>query len=334
MVNSLPGLTTAVIVVLILKGVLIIIPGMEVFGLLLFSLLGGCLLKNLIPKNKRSVLDLGMSYCGKSLLAIAIALLGLKIEINNVKSLGLDLLLLVLVIIAISLFTSLLFSKVFKTSQITSMLVAIGSGICGSSAIASASNLLKEKCKNSISVETGQALGAINIVGVLFLFVIPILNVAIGLPSITQAALIGGSLQSVGHVAAAGSGFSAEVFETAMLIKMSRVFFLLPLLFFISLYQIDKVSSVKQEKYFVKIVRNIPKYLWFFLILFLINSLIDIPISVRMITAPLTKFLLSLAMVGIGYTIYFKDLIKGGGKILTLALIIQILQVGFILCLF
>ena len=87
-----------------------------------------------------------------------------------------------------------------------SLLIGIGTSICGSAAIVASSQFIAKE-KKDITL----ALTTVNIAGLLGLFVLPTIICYVGLEKAETAILLGGSLQSVAHVVASGFVFGDEV---------------------------------------------------------------------------------------------------------------------------
>ena len=137
--------------------------------------------------------------------------------------------------------------------------------------------------------------------------------------------LLGGSLHSVGNVAGAGYAMSSEIGEQALTIKLARVALLSPGLIFFS-YLTQKNTGKNWKHYF-----QLPWYLWGFLFITVVVSLVDIPTDFITATSEIGKVILTIAMTAIGLKVSFRSLIQSGKKGLVFGLLmfgIQIVLLG------
>ncbi|HAP68147.1 MAG TPA: hypothetical protein DCR04_00240 [Flavobacteriales bacterium] len=133
-------------------------------------------------------------------------------------------------------------------------------------------------------------------------------------------------MQSIGHVAASGFAMNDQIGEWAMVVKMSRVVFLVPLL--IVLFFIGRRTGNKDKIKF-------PLFIFFFAGAVYIAQLDVFPHELSDKLASLGSFLMAVAMAAIGVGIRIKPLLQISTKGIALGTIvfaIQILMfVGFVL---
>jgi uncharacterized integral membrane protein (TIGR00698 family) len=109
--------------------------------------------------------------------------------------------------------------------------VAVGTAICGASAIAAALPLLRARAEHaSLAIATISLVGTIGVLGFAGW------NALTDAPNGTAALLAGATLQEVGHVVAAGDALGDDAAETALLVKLSRVVLLAPTLVVLGLF--------------------------------------------------------------------------------------------------
>ena len=107
----------------------------------------------------------------------------------------------------------------------TSRLIAIGTAICGSSAIAAAAPVIQAKQKDiAISI------ACVNLLGLLAVFALPLIGSHFKLSDQQFGVWSGISIQAVPQVIAAGLSYSANAGNIATLIKLVRVCLLGPFL--------------------------------------------------------------------------------------------------------
>ncbi|WP_383915051.1 YeiH family protein, partial [Streptomyces sp. NPDC057579] len=87
----------------------------------------------------------GIQFSAKRLLRFAIILFGLKLNIDVVLHQGLGLLVRDVGSIVFAIFLTILIGKLLKADSSLSLLLGIGTGVCGAAAIAAVSPILKAK---------------------------------------------------------------------------------------------------------------------------------------------------------------------------------------------
>src|SRR5699024_2447751 len=87
----------------------------------------------------------GITFSTKILLRFAIILYGLKLNIDTVLRDGLGLLLRDAIIIIIAIGLMIWLAKVLKADKMISLLLGVGTGVCGAAAIAAVAPIVKAK---------------------------------------------------------------------------------------------------------------------------------------------------------------------------------------------
>ncbi len=261
--------------------------------------------------------EVGIRYSATTLLSYAIILLGFSLKAESLSQLEPSVFVALTVIVVSSILISLTLPRFLKTDKETSLLVGIGSGICGSAAISTCAGLV-----TSENSKVAASLGAINFAGVLGLFVLPIVATIYQLPAEKASLLIGGTLQSMGHVVAAADSLGAEILNSSITIKMGRVFLLIPTVICLGMLRGKKETSL---------FKKIPIYLWGFILVIILTNLPLLPDSLTTEFSKLGKWILLIAMVGVGYSINLRTLFQQVPKLIGLALIIQLVQILILL---
>ncbi len=200
-------------------------------------------------------------------LSLFMTLLGFQINLQAVPKLGFLALLLILgIVVGISLLGILSGKKLGLSSEI-SLFIALGSAICGASAIAAAAVFFPEERARQ---EAGISIGVISGIGMLGIFVLPWLIKQWDLGPTEAGLLVGGSLQSLAHVFITGFNLGPEVGSYAALIKMGRVLFIAPALLILGLWgEHGKGSSAGW--------RFLPRCFYGFLLALLVANSLPIP---------------------------------------------------------
>ena len=290
-------------------------------GSVAIAILIGISINNTFLNQTRFFKD-GISFSEKQLLSFAIILLGASLNFNKVTLMPIGNIIFILITIFISLLVCYLLGKIFGLTKNLSILLGIGNGICGSSAIAGASKIL-DADKNDIGV----SIAIINTLGALSIFILPyiLINFFPHFTNEQSGFLIGSTVQAVGQVTATGFIINQEVGEYATLIKMIRIIMLGPILLFLSFFMKNKSKNSQAE------IFNVPYFIIGFIIFSLLVTFGFIPENLLLIIEQLSKILLVIAMAGIGLNISFRSIFKFGFKSFTIAALAFSFQIIFAL---
>jgi uncharacterized integral membrane protein (TIGR00698 family) len=194
------------------------VAGSLLLGLLAGTVAGGTL------KHYDAQLSPGLGAAAKPVLEVAVVFLGFGISSDSLAVLSTTNLLGLASAMMLALGLAMLGSRLLGLSKNTGWLLGIGCAICGSAAIAAAA-----PATDASDDEVCVAVATINFVGIVALFVAPSLLAALSMPNVSSAWILGGSLPALGHVVASGFYLGDTAGETATVIKMGRVLFLVPL---------------------------------------------------------------------------------------------------------
>jgi uncharacterized integral membrane protein (TIGR00698 family) len=171
---------------------------------------------------KRSSQAGGLGFAAKTLLRVGIVLLGTRLDFAVLAEAGLQVLLfdLIMVVLGVLLISTVLKRAGFEPTLAT--LAAVGSSICGASAIAAAAPAIRANKETS-----ALAIVACTLIGTIATFLVIPLQSIVGLAPHKYGILAGATLHEVAQVAAALAPVSGA-FQTGMATKLLRVVFLVP----------------------------------------------------------------------------------------------------------
>jgi len=206
--------------------------------------------------------------------------------------------------------------------------MASATSVCGTSAaIASgaASGCKKDDLTMTISISI--------IFTVLMMVLEPVIIKACGMSPIMGGALIGGTVDSTGAVAVAGSVLGGEAEKAAVLVKMIQNILIGFIAFFVALFFATRVDKKNGQKVGAgEIWTRFPKFIIGFFVASLVASFIVLPLAgtdqVKAVNGVLDQYknwCFVLAFVSIGLDTNFRDLARQmkGGKPLWLYIVGQ-----------
>jgi uncharacterized integral membrane protein (TIGR00698 family) len=311
------GLLLALCIAGAATGVSALIPGP---GNICWAILIGIAVGNLLPLGPQT--DSGLGWAEKHLLPISIALMGTELELHTLGKLGVSSLYIVIPAMSLAIASSLLIGRLLKMPRRAALLLGIGNSVCGSSAVLAAAPALKAE-KNDAAI----AVAAVNLMGTINMFLLPALAGLLALSDVRTSYLIGGSLQAVGQVVAAGFSVSDDIGNTALVIKMLRVLMIGPIVMILHMIFHSKDAAPGQKK------RYIPGYIIGFMLCAAAAGIFHGDTLILPQVKSLAKILMLISMAAVGCRIHFRTLIAQGPKAMLMAGLLSLIQSGVILIL-
>lgn len=251
------------------------------------------------------VIRQGITFSSQKLLRLAIILYGLKLNIDTVFQDGLGLLVRDAVIIVFAILFTVWLAKLMKADKMISLLLGVGTGVCGAAAIAAIAPIVKAKDE-----DTAIGVGIIALMGTVFAIGYTIIGPLLPISSIDYGIWSGTSLHELAHVAIAADPAGDEALAIGLLAKLGRVFLLVPLAFIFIYIMKYKGGQAGQQ--------NNVAFPWFllgFILMSLFGSFVlgtYIPVSTEAMESvySVTTWILTAAMVGLGLNVSLRDLRK------------------------
>jgi len=261
----------------------------------------------------------GIGFTSSKLLELAVLFLAFSINYTHIAALGVGSFSIVALMVVAMVFITFFLARQVNCPGSTGWLVGFGTAICGSSAIAA---LAPRVAKNKEDV--GIAMAVVNLFGSVGMVLLPLLLVRFDLDTKQLGLLIGGTLHSVGNVVGAGYTISDGVGEAATTIKLARVALLSPaLILFNYLVNRAELKSWKQHL-------QLPWYLWGFIAITVLTSLVSMPPTLLAVMDTAGKLALTIALAAIGLKVSFRELYVSGRKGLGFGLIVFVIQFALV----
>lgn len=166
----------------------------------------------------------GFTYAAKALLRFGIVLLGARLNFDLILGAGWKILVLDIAVITFSLFFFRWISRLFGLEDSMGWLVAIGSGICGASAIVAATPVVRAR-----EDESALALVIVTVIGTVAALALIAVQAALGWGPLYYGVVAGASLHEVAQVLAAVTPVPAAL-DIGTVTKLVRVLMLAPVI--------------------------------------------------------------------------------------------------------
>lgn len=322
----LPGLIVCIIIAIASKIIGQFIPSL---GAATISIFLGILIGNVIGKQDK--LNRGTKFAESTLLSISVVLLGGTLSIGAIFEIGWQGILFIVIQMALTIAFIVVVGKKMKFNIDFVLLMASGNSVCGSSAIASCAPVIHANSKDK-----GIAITMVNVTGTVLMIILPIIASFLYQGQLVQtSALIGGILQSVGQVVAAGSIVSDAVKEMATVFKIVRIIFLVVVILILGSIKerslVKGIQDMEEEEHSHTHQSRLkmPWYIKGFFLLCILYTLKIIPQSLSTLIKNLDNFIEIIALAGIGMRVSIADLLKQGAKASLFCVYIGVAQIIF-----
>jgi len=267
---------------------------------MLFALLLGMAL-SFLYENEKTVP--GINFAGCEILRTGVALLGLRIAIDDVMAVGWESLLLIAVGIATTIGFGIIFARALGLKSVFGGLTGGAVAICGASAAMALSAVLpdgKDKEQNTIFAVIG-----VTSLSTLAMIFYPMISSALAFNDGEAGLFLGGTIHDVAQVVGAGYSISEPAGDTATLVKLIRVAFLVPVVFIFALIFRSKNVGDTRSKIF-------PVFLMGFAFFVLLNSFVTLPADMKDFFVSASRFMLVTAIAAIGLKSNLRELANVG----------------------
>lgn len=284
----LPGiaLTTAIAAAAFLARQL---PGMATFSPMILAIVIGMAFHNVV--GTPTIAKRGISFALKRVLRFAIVLLGFQLTLAQIASVGAPGLLIVATTLVATFAATTWLGRLLGVDRKLTQLIAAGTSICGASAVI-ATNTVTEAHDEDVAY----AVACVTVFGSLAMFTYPLLPGLLHLDARAYGLWSGASIHEIAQVVAAAFQNGQHAGEIGTMVKLARVTLLAPVVLTLGLMARRSAGRDATK-------RAAPPLPWFvfgFIALVGLNSVITIPADGKQVIVTVTTFLLSVALAAMG----------------------------------
>lgn len=278
---------------------------------LLIALVLGLLLHPLYGKVKA-----GADWSAKILLEIAIALLGFRLSLEVLTSLGAPLILGVAGAVLATIALTVAFARIIGADPRAGLLAGGATAICGASAcLAIASALPRDKL---VERTAAVVIVMVTVLSTIAMVAYPLAVGALGLSGFHAGAFLGGSIHNVPQAVGAGYAVSPEAGDAATMVKLFRVAMILPVTIVVASLGARLLGLAASTE------GGRPKALPWFILAYaaaaLLNSTGAVPKMVTAATSEASTLFLSASVAAIGIKSSARGLLAEGPKPIALVI--------------
>ncbi len=315
----LPGTALSIAVTLAavgLQAVEVRLTGRAWLESLVLAILIGTAVRSLLRPDDR--FSLGIRFSAKTLLEIAVVLLGASVSARAVMAAGPMLLAGIVGVVMVAITASYGIGRALGLEHKLATLVACGNSICGNSAIVAAAPVI-----GATAGDIASSIAFTAVLGVVVVLVLPLLVPVLHLSATQYGVLAGLTVYAVPQVIAATAPVATLSVHVGTLVKLVRVLMLGPVVIALSLGRRDaegRRPSLNQM---------VPLFVVGFLVLMMLRSAGAIPAVVLGPTATVATWLTIVSMAALGLGVDVRTVAGAGGRV-TAAVVLSLLVLGTI----
>lgn len=246
----------------------------------------------------------GIEFCSKTVLRMGVALLGARITVEQIISLGVAPIAIAAGAVALTLCFGWILSKWLGRPAIEGVLSGGAVGICGASAALAISAVMPQSRENekfTLLVVVG-----VTTLSTIAMVVYPILVGVFGLDATEAGVFVGGTIHDVAQVVGAGYMMSSHTGDVATFVKLTRVAMLVPVVLLLgSMFKAGGKSAAGGTP-------AVPLFLVGFVFLVLANSIGMLPAKVTGWLGDASQACLVVAIAALGIKTSLKSLAELG----------------------
>ena len=255
----------------------------------------------------------GIEFTSRTVLRIGVALLGMRITLEQIAALGWKPVALVVTLVLVTIVVSVVAARAMGFQRLFGMLTGGATAICGASAaLALAAALPNHPQKERATLFTVIGVSALSTMAMI---VYPMIADWLELSPRQSGVFLGATIHDVAQVVGAGYSMSTETGDTATVVKLMRVAMLLPVI--VCAAMITRMQGADPTG------KRPPLLPWFavgFLLLACINSTGWVAPVVQGFTNELSRWCLVVAISALGMKTRLKELAAVGLKPILLML--------------
>lgn len=260
----------------------------------------------------------GVTLSAKTLLEIAVFLLGARVSFGTILAVGPGLLVGIVGLVAAVILVSYGLGRAFGLGAKPAILVACGNSICGNSAIAAVAPVIGADARDVAS-----SIAFTAVLGVIVVLTLPLTIDRIGLSEHEYGVLAGMTVYAVPQVLAATVPVGAAAAQIGTLVKLVRVLMLGPVVLTLSLLTARGRSGAVK----LPIRKLVPEFIIGFLALAALRSADLIPEAILPAIDETTTVLTIVSMAALGLGVDARSVARAGGRV-TATVTLSILILG------
>ncbi|MFJ4658917.1 YeiH family protein [Nocardia sp. NPDC088792] len=248
----------------------------------------------------------GLAFARQRLLQVAIVMLGLGLPVSAVLAVGNRTAPVLIGTLAIGAIAAFAVGRMLALDAESATLVAVGTTICGASAIAAATAVMRPR-RDTV----GYALATIFVFNVVAVLAFPPVGRLLGMSQDAFGLWAGTAINDTSSVLAAGVIFGAAAAHFAVIVKLARSLMIVPMCLGLHM-QRRRTAEPGSER--LSVHKIVPVFVLLFLIASVIAGTGAIPASWHSDISLAGGWLIAAALVGIGTSLTWAQIRRAGTR--------------------
>lgn len=300
------GLSVAVALVALALGRWLPLIGGPVFGIVL-----GILVRNVAAPG--GTYTPGIQFAGKQVLQWSIIALGFGLSLDQVAKTGLESLSVTLVTITVAFLAAWLLGRALGVHDKLKILIGVGTAICGGSAIAAVTPIIKPD-----EHDTAFAISTIFLFNLVAVLLFPLLGHLLHLSDLGFGLWAGTAINDTSSVVAAGYSFSKQAGDYATIVKLTRATLIIPVC--LALAFATAWTQKRQGATDFSLRRIFPWFILWFLVASAARTAGLVPVAIQPVLHMAAEFLIIVALTAIGLSANLRKMASTGARPILLGL--------------
>lgn len=310
-----PGLLFVFGIALIstLLGSLLPLIGAPVFGIIF-----GILINNTWGKPKHTIN--GILFSSKKILQWAIIALGSGLSLTTVWNTGIESFDVMIISLLAAFAAAYLFGRLLKIPERLNVLIGVGTGVCGGSAIAAVSPIIEAD-----EVDIAYSISTIFLFNIAAVLIFPTLGHFMNMSHHAFGLWAGTAINDTSSVVAAGYLYSDEAGDHATIVKLARTTMIIPIAFIAAVLigmRKKRQAALGDQTVQYSFFRIFPWFILWFLVASLFNTLGLFGEEMLTYLKILAKFMIVMALTAVGLSADFRKMLKTGFRPILFGLIV------------
>lgn len=260
----------------------------------------------------------GVSFSSHQVLQMAVASLGLQLTLSKAVAAGTQSLPVLVGTLAICLVAAVVVGRMLRVRSSLRTLVGVGTAICGASAIAAVTPLIEVA-----AADVAYALSTVFVFNAVAVVLFPLVGHALSMSQQAFGLFAGTAINDTSSVVAAGSVYGVEAAQHAVVVKLTRTLFIIPICIGIAMWRGPRRGGDNARM--PRLTHLVPWFLVAFVAASALVSVAPPSTSLRNAFNAVALFLITVALAAIGLTTDFRALRATGARPLLLGAVLWVL---------
>jgi uncharacterized integral membrane protein (TIGR00698 family) len=289
---------------------------MPLIGGPVFGIVIGIAVRNLFSPGESY--NPGIQFASKQILQWSIIALGFGLSLTQVAKTGLESLSVTMITMTTAFVTAFVLGRLLKVHNKLQVLIGVGTAICGGSAIAAVTPIIKPD-----DHDTAFAISTIFLFNVVAVLLFPLLGHMLHLSDLGFGLWAGTAINDTSSVVAAGYSYSTAAGDYATIVKLTRATLIIPICLVLAIIvAVREKRAAKQAgtSSDFSLRRIFPWFILWFLVASAVRTAGYVPVAIQPTIHLAAEFMIIVALTAIGLSANLRKMAATGARPILLGL--------------